>query len=78
MNRHHLLLLLLALLAGLIIALLSHSVVNSAPLQVYLDRGLLCQHHSVERLPLPIHSASNSTMPTPSFGPAKWCVAGSS
>ena len=34
MKRHHLLLLLLALLAGLIIALLSHSVVSSAPLRI--------------------------------------------
>jgi len=33
-KRHHLLLLLLALLAGLIIALLSHSVVSSAPLRI--------------------------------------------
>ncbi|HEY4689298.1 MAG TPA: LysM domain-containing protein [Anaerolineae bacterium] len=34
MNRHHLLLLLLALLAGLIIALLAHSSVTSAPLRI--------------------------------------------
>lgn len=34
MKRHHLLLLLLALLAGLVIALLSHSIVVSAPLPI--------------------------------------------
>ncbi len=34
MNRHHLLLLLLALLAGLNIALLAHTEVSSAPLRI--------------------------------------------